>query len=201
MLYLDPDIISILANFTEQNENSDLHQYLNLSVRENGAENYSARVLNHWEKEGVLNDQREGGRGWRKYSPMDRIWIQLVQQLRAFGYPLSKIKVLKENLYDQNVLEFAVIQTGIHRIPYQLALMEDHDYLFALVKRGSWPEDLDSPKVSLQVEITGLLSHLYPFWSLEGDEELFEKTLVPLNEEKPAVQYRSKMFQYLNKKN
>jgi DNA-binding transcriptional MerR regulator len=201
MLYLDPDTISILANFTEQNESSDLHQYLNLAVRENGAENYSARVLNHWEKEGVLNDLREGGRGWRKYSPMDRIWIQLVQRLRAFGYPLSRIKVLKENLYDQNVLEFAVIQTGVHRVPLQLVLMEGHDYPFALLQSGNWPEDWDGPKASLQVEIAGLIAGIYPYWSLEGDEGLFAETLAILNEEKPAVQYRSRMFQYLNKKN
>ena len=201
MLYLNPDTKTTLDNFTEQHENSDLHQYLNLAAREKGAENYSARVLNHWEKEGVLNDLREGGRGWRKYSPMDRIWIKLVQQLRAFGYPLSKIKVLKENLYDKNVLEVAVIQTGVHRVPLQLVLMEGHDYPFALVKSGCWPEGLDDPQVSLQVEIAGLLAGIYPFWSLEGDVELFAETLATLNEETPAVQYRSRMFQYLNKKN
>ena len=201
MLYLDPDTKTNLDNFTEQHENSDLHQYLNLAARENGAENYSARVLNHWEKEGVLNDLREGGRGWRKYRPMDRIWIKLVQQLRAFGYPLSKIKVIKENLYDKKILEFAVIQTGVLRFPLQLVLMEGHEHLFALLQSGNWPEDWDGPQASLQVEIAGLIAGIYPYWSLDGDEELFAETLATLNEEKPAVQYRSRMFQYLNKKN
>ena len=32
-----------------------------------------SRVLNHWEKEGVLNDKRKDGKGWRKYSPMEKL--------------------------------------------------------------------------------------------------------------------------------
>lgn len=201
MLYLAPDIKVNLENFVQESNSSELHKYLNHPDRETGAENYSARVLNHWEKEGVLNDLREGGRGWRKYSPMDRIWIQLVQQLRAFGYPLSKIKVLKENFYDPNVLEFAVFETGVSQIPLQLVIMDGQEHLFALLQSGSWPSGMERPKTSLQVEIAGLLTSLYPYWNLEIGEELFAEALEMQNEEEPTIKYRSKMFRYLNKKN
>ncbi len=58
----------------------------------------SSRVLNHWEKVGVIRDRRKDGKGWRKLSFMDAIWIQIVFELRSINFPLDKIATLRNHL-------------------------------------------------------------------------------------------------------
>ena len=47
---LSPDIGMLVDTFFEDSENEEFRLQLNRSSREKGAETYSARVLNHWEK-------------------------------------------------------------------------------------------------------------------------------------------------------
>jgi hypothetical protein len=56
----------------------------------------SPRVINHWIKQGLLDDRREGQKGWHLYSDSDRIWIRIITKLRSFGMPFEKILVTKE---------------------------------------------------------------------------------------------------------
>lgn len=56
------------------------------------------RQLNSWDEQGLLPNTREGGKGWRKFSIMDAIWIKIIHELREFGFPLEKIKAAKESL-------------------------------------------------------------------------------------------------------
>ena len=56
----------------------------------------SPRVINHWIKQGLLDDRREGQKGWHLFSDSDRIWIRIIMKLRSFGMPLERILVTKE---------------------------------------------------------------------------------------------------------
>lgn len=56
------------------------------------------RVLNHWEKNDLLTTDRPSGKGWRKYSMFDLIWTKIINRLRKMGYPIEKIKLVKEDL-------------------------------------------------------------------------------------------------------
>jgi DNA-binding transcriptional MerR regulator len=59
----------------------------------------SYRVINHWEKTGLIDvDRGEEGTGWRKYSAMDAIWINLIIELRKFGVSIENINKIKEQL-------------------------------------------------------------------------------------------------------
>lgn len=62
------------------------------------SDNISYRVINHWESQGILSNDRPGGKGWRMYSQMDRIWMEVVVQLRQFGYSLENIRTIRNNL-------------------------------------------------------------------------------------------------------
>ena len=53
----------------------------------------SARTLNSWYKNNILNDDRIGGKGWSKFSFSELLWIGIVKELRNFGFSLKKIKI------------------------------------------------------------------------------------------------------------
>jgi len=56
------------------------------------------RVVNHWESEGVVEDPRENGTGWRRFSILDIVWLHSVARLREFGMPMGKLKYSRRSL-------------------------------------------------------------------------------------------------------
>ena len=63
----------------------------------------NSRLLNHWESEGVIIDNRTDGRGWRKFSAIDLVWMQIVLYMREFNISLGTLKTIRENLMSKEV--------------------------------------------------------------------------------------------------
>lgn len=59
----------------------------------------SYRVINHWTAEGLLTDERESPRGWRKFTLKDLMWLRILSELREFGVSLDKLKRTKLTLF------------------------------------------------------------------------------------------------------
>lgn len=60
------------------------------TVRDTGA---TYRIINHWASQGLLPERREkDSAGWRKLSIKDLLWLEIVKELREFGFPIEKIK-------------------------------------------------------------------------------------------------------------
>ena len=70
-----------------------------------GDEKLSSRLLNHWYEEGILEDDRPNGRGWKKFSISEKIWIKIVLKLRGFGLNLKRIRKVKEEIDLYNNLD------------------------------------------------------------------------------------------------
>lgn len=66
------------------------------------------RVLNHWTELGLLEDDREEGKGWRKFSRLDIVWSHILVALRNFGLPLERLLKVKETLDHKFTLDSAV---------------------------------------------------------------------------------------------
>ena len=62
-------------------------------------ENISSRVLNHWYERGIINDDRENNKSWKKFSVSELVWIRIVLKLRKFGLDLKRIKKVKEQIH------------------------------------------------------------------------------------------------------
>ena len=84
--------------------------------------NLSSRVINHWEGLGLIKAERTENAGWRKFSIMDIIWIQLMRTLRQFGLPLESIKLIRDKLTEKKIngseypdLEFTIVQALVTR--------------------------------------------------------------------------------------
>ena len=58
----------------------------------------SARTLSHWQQIELISDERPDGRGWRRFSLTEVIWLQIINKLRKFGMQLDLIKRVKSYL-------------------------------------------------------------------------------------------------------
>ena len=74
----------------------------------------SSRVLNNWEKKGIIDSGREDKNQWRKFSTLEAIWLNLVDVLREFGLSLTAVAKIKSKLFDHE---------GSKVIPLQYALL------------------------------------------------------------------------------
>ena len=72
--------------------------FLSEQTHKIGEEKLSSRVLNHWYDVGILEDDRPNGKGWKKFSISELIWIRIVIKLRGFGLDLARIKKVKEEI-------------------------------------------------------------------------------------------------------
>lgn len=62
----------------------------------------SCRVVNHWESQGLLECERNNESGWRKFNLIEYVWFRIVQKLREFGLPLTKIEKIKAYYFEFN---------------------------------------------------------------------------------------------------
>ena len=88
-------VFQMLEYFSEL---KSVSRYLNIKARKLSHSDVSYRIINHWEKEGLISDNRIDGKGWRKYSIVDGVWIHIISRLRNFGVALEIIKEIKKNL-------------------------------------------------------------------------------------------------------
>lgn len=66
----------------------------------------SYRVISHWDEKGILpGNFGESADGWRKFSFIEIIWLQMVKGLRDFGLSLDAIARVKENIMRWNERE------------------------------------------------------------------------------------------------
>lgn len=65
----------------------------------------SSRVLNHWHELGVITDDRPNGKGWKKFSFSELVWVHIIFKLRGFGLNLNRIKNVKAQIDVYNSLD------------------------------------------------------------------------------------------------
>ncbi len=58
----------------------------------------SYRTINSWESGGLMLTERPNTRNWHKFSFVEFVWLNIVFELRQLGFPLPKIKRLKDFL-------------------------------------------------------------------------------------------------------
>jgi len=80
------------------NDNHKVKEFLNEPQYTIGDEAISSRVLKHWHDLGILEDNRPKGKGWRKFSFSEVVWISIVSKLRNFGVVFKNIKKVKKYL-------------------------------------------------------------------------------------------------------
>lgn len=65
----------------------------------------SYRVINSWSEAGLLLGEEDRDNGWRKFSFLDLIWLEIIKELRAVGFGLEDLSRLKDCLFDNEYVE------------------------------------------------------------------------------------------------
>jgi len=68
----------------------------------------SYRMVNDWDNRNILSADRDGERGWRKFSVKDIIKLAVIKNLRDLGIPLHRLKPLVNWLNTTIVIEYAL---------------------------------------------------------------------------------------------
>ena len=98
----------------------------------------SPRVLNHWIKNGLIEDERPGGKGWHRFSPSDMFWIKTLIKLREFGVPIETLKSVKKELEaggnshsKRPLLEYYIAHTFFKKKPTRILVFSNGEALIA----------------------------------------------------------------------
>ena len=91
----------------------------------------SYRVVNNWESVGLIDSDRPSGKGWRKFSVMDAVWMRIIGELRKFGFLMEKIKKTKVSL-NRSIrqeegfpwLEYFVVSALVNKDPVMILLFD-----------------------------------------------------------------------------
>lgn len=133
-------------------------------------ESISSRVLNHWYSENIIVDDRPNGKGWKKFSLTELVWITIVSKLRRFGLDLKKISKVKSELliYTRKgkpnefpLLDFYILLSSNSKEPIKLLVFESGEAVIAnqslidvSMQFGSFTEDY------ITIDINKLVSKL-----------------------------------------
>lgn len=101
-------------------------------------EQISARVLNHWIKSGLIEDERPEEKGWHKFSASDIIWIKIMTKLRGFGLSIKDLQNVKQHIeFARNsqsqrpLLEFYVAYTRAVKKPARVLVFPGGEALIS----------------------------------------------------------------------
>jgi hypothetical protein len=68
--------------------------------------NLTYRALNHYQKKGIIIDNRSSTKLWRKFNGIEYVWIWVITQLRLMGVRLEDIKKLGEKIFIEGRLGY-----------------------------------------------------------------------------------------------
>ena len=126
-------------NFFGRFLNSDLpiKKHFNAQTYSISEENISSRVLNHWYEMGIIDDDRLNGKGWKRLSMSEIVWIHIINKLRGFGLDLKRIKEVKnqidlysskDNISKSPLLDFYMAVAITSSIPIKLIVFEGSSF-------------------------------------------------------------------------
>jgi hypothetical protein len=80
----------------------------------------------------LLECEREGEKGWRRFNLIERLWVQVIIQLRKIGLSLEKIKLSKPFFFEKisdscwiNYAEYYCLSAFAIGRPVQFIVLED----------------------------------------------------------------------------
>ena len=118
-------------------------------------EGITYRIINHWEKVGLLTNNRPLGKGWRKYSTLDLVWIHIIMELRRFGYPLQMIIKVKESLSKIDPSEkISNFEFYTHRA------IKHKDSAYLLVFQNGKTEVVNEAQYLLTIDVFSIDNHI-----------------------------------------
>ncbi|HEY9084069.1 MAG TPA: hypothetical protein VIN73_12095 [Vicingaceae bacterium] len=158
----------VIKAFFDDEINSTISSTINEKVLSNQYTDSGARIINLWIKDELLDDDRDETQRWHKFSLIEVIWINLVEELRDTGYSKEKIKKVKDQLLlsiegissKYPYLEFHLIASILYGSPFFILI--DKEGNANIVGRDNYVAILNSEHVTCHtvVNLDGLFKRL-----------------------------------------
>jgi len=136
------------------------------------SEEITYRTLNHWTKLRLIDDARPNGKGWRKFSFVEVVWMKVISELRSFGFPNDKILSVKSSLQnflreEEKIENSVALQyyIGIAQIKKESSFILAFDSgkaAFATYDDLSYSEMLRSTPNHIRVSLNEILGEILP---------------------------------------
>lgn len=115
-------------------ENKGIRKVLQERNKRIELQTFTYRVINHWEKSGLVESNREQGKGWRRYSICDLLWLNIINELRKFGVSIESLQKIKTALSQHSdkvdsifpILEFYAASYILNKKPVYLLIFNDY---------------------------------------------------------------------------
>jgi DNA-binding transcriptional MerR regulator len=127
--------LKFLGWFLQNDEAKKFKTFINEKNRRVRNDDLTYRTINHWHESGLINDDRKDAKGWRKFSLVDSIWLQVLIELRQFGVPiktllntkahLERIEDSKHGICRMPILEYYMLTAMQSEVPIYLLIFKD----------------------------------------------------------------------------
>jgi hypothetical protein len=122
-----------IKQFFDDDINGAISSTINEKVLSNQYTDSGARVINLWIKDELLDDDRDESQRWHKFSLVEVIWVNIIEELRDTGYSKEKIKKVKDQLLLSIIgvnskypyLEFHLISSILYGRPFFILIDKD----------------------------------------------------------------------------
>jgi DNA-binding transcriptional MerR regulator len=161
---------------------------------------FSYRIINHWEANGLIANTRPENKGWRRYSLVDVVWLHIVKELRAFGFSLDQILNVRKNLTAPNSItksEFPLLEYYI-----ALALVNEPVYLLVFSNGSAHPlteneyqmnREFNTSTSHIQIQLNPIIQKMFPGKNLKPDFK--ESHKITIDERKGVLMLRLGCFE------
>lgn len=169
----DSFYLDAVIPYLDSESREDFHKALNEPRFSVGSTDASSRVLNHWEAEGIVDDPRPEGQGWRRYSGLEVIWLQAAMRLRRFGLPVQTLIRVRHTMNESwkeyrtdagsliTLFEVYVLQ-AMQGVPVFLIVFEDGTADLATDAQYHFTCSLFGLADHIRIEINGIIRDTFP---------------------------------------
>lgn len=165
-------------------EQKSIIQFLKAKRIRPSQSDITSRVLNHWENLSLIDDDRSEGKGWRMFSIVQFVWMEIIQELRKFGFPNEKILLAKEDLIngqayrvkeaktinDSHLLHYYIASVMCRREQVFVLVFENGEIEFANLNDLSIAGIFNSIGNHIKINLNDILQKLFPAQDLSAKD-------------------------------
>lgn len=182
---------NFMSYFSEKNSNKiikdkiDYFIYKKRFTLDNTGATY--RAINHWTSKGLIDDDRENSKWWRKFNLMELLWISIISELRKFDIGINKLLKIKNHLLEQKeVFELFISNAYFNKREIKLIVFENWEADLI------WDIELENSKI-----LTGYLNYISISFTSIIEKVLDKKikrteelSLIPISEKEKSLIFK-----------
>jgi DNA-binding transcriptional MerR regulator len=169
--------------YFKERKGSHISKILNSTERKITFKDITYKMLNDWERAGLIDNKREGNE-WRRFSIIDAVWLKIIKELRSFGMSLKQIKIAKTSLeFQQNkcgvampLLEFYTAFAIGNKMPVLILVFNDGVSIPANYTQYKVTRDFLGLENHIQLSLNNIIQGFFP----EVDLKEIIKTEIPI---------------------